>query len=62
MNLQDYRPVAPSREAEAIDASVCRESVCDNCGHHGMVYRPYTRGASYRAFAVCPKCKEEIEF
>ena len=57
-----WRPKAPSRLAEEIDSAVCAESVCANCGHRGLRYQPFTRGGSYRAFAVCPKCKEEVEF
>lgn len=60
--LRGYRPVGPSREAEQIDASVCAESDCDECGHHGMRYQPYTQNGSYRAFAVCPRCKHSVEF
>jgi len=54
----------PSFEAQRIDAEVCKESVCNNCGHKGMKYKweysscPYC----YRAFMVCPKCKHEEEF
>lgn len=65
---EGYRAVPPPAgglvDAEAIDASVCREATCGNCGRRGLDYRPYfrTEPRSYRAFAVCAACGHAIEF
>lgn len=62
-DFRNYRPVAPSRYAEEIDAQVCAESTCGECGHVGMRYRPLTGpNGDYHAFAVCPRCRAEVEF
>ena len=48
--------------AAAIDAQVASEQSCQECGHKGLGYRPFTSHDSYRAFAVCPGCDEAEEF
>ena len=62
LELSGYQPKAPSYQAAAIDSQVCAESQCDECGHKGLDYRPFTKPGSYRAFAVCPECGEAVEF
>ena len=53
-------------DGASIDQQVCAESKCDNCGHQGMDYKPFIKDSikpySYRAFAVCPECKNSQEF
>lgn len=70
-DLSGYRIGTPPRptgglsvDGAAIDARVCAESKCENCGHQGMEYHPFVRDDphSYRAFAVCPECGEAFEF
>jgi len=58
------RPHSGLIDGGQIDANICYESSCDNCGHKGMEYHPFVREEprSYRAFAVCPKCGEAFEF
>ena len=51
-----------SLAAAEIDARVASEQICENCGHKGLDYRPFTKPGSYRAFAVCPECDEAEEF
>jgi hypothetical protein len=51
-----YTPGAPpqvSGEALRIDARICRAYRCPGCRRRGMLFRPYHRGASYRALAAC---------
>lgn len=65
--LAGYRPGYPEGMAARIDSDVCKESMCDNCGHKGLNCRGYILGInprvkSYRAFTVCPNCKEAEEF
>ena len=47
-----------------IDAQICLESKCEECGHQGLEYHPFVRDEPrlYRAFAVCPACGEVFEF
>jgi hypothetical protein len=60
---------------DKIDAEVCQEGECYNCGHTGLLYRPFllrrelrplyeTRRLPdiYRALAVCPECGHTSEF
>lgn len=66
-DLAGYKPGTPQPgliDGASIDARVCSESKCDNCGHKGMEYHPFVRDEprSYRAFAVCPECGEAFEF
>jgi hypothetical protein len=49
-------------DAAQIDADVCADSSCSECGHRGLEYHPRVKPGSYRAFAVCPKCGNEEEF
>jgi hypothetical protein len=62
MALQGYEYQEPGEDAAAIDRAVCSESKCSECGDKGMEYMPFHKGASYRAFAVCPKCGSWEEF
>lgn len=55
---EGYEPGAePGRVVEESRAT-CESSECEECGHLGMEYRPFTHEAygTYRAFAVCPEC------
>ena len=61
MEAQGYQHNAPIG-AVSIDLQVCLDATCPACGHKGMTYEPYTKGDSYRAFAVCPVCGHEEEF
>ena len=65
--LDSYRVGRPTWgliDGSSIDAQICAESKCNECGHQGMEYHPFVRDDrhSYRAFAVCPKCDETFEF
>ena len=51
-----------NQEAARIDRGVCAEAKCDKCWHIGLLYRPFTKPGSYRAFAVCPQCGHATEF
>lgn len=57
-----YEQCAPSPDAEMIDSKICNESQCEQCGYNGLVYLPFSKPCSYRAFAVCPDCKAWVEF
>ena len=57
-----YERYAPSLDAAKIDGAVCAKSKCENCGHQGMGYRPFSQPGSYRAFACCPECGHAHEF
>lgn len=59
---EGYRQMPPSQEAADIDGTICAESDCPKCRHHGMNYSPFTTERSYRAFAVCPRCGHREEF
>lgn len=62
--LAGYDPAPPRGGwgGATVDAEVCRDATCPACGRRGLDYHPYTRGGSYRAFAVCPACGYEEEF
>ena len=57
----DYKPIAPSPEAEQIDAEIVEEMRCRHCGGQ-LRYEPYTAQGSYIALAVCVDCGREVEF
>ena len=59
---EGYRPGAPSAEATKIDRMIASRSICNSCHIQGMEYAPYSKEGSYRAFAICPRCKYFIEF
>lgn len=54
-------PVHLDEASQLIDAALCEEMDCPTCHHAGHVYRPFHRGRSYRAAAVCPKCNHSQE-
>lgn len=65
-DLQGYRMGRPTWgliDGARIDAQCCAEAECQNCGHKGMDYYPFVRDnpQSYRAFAVCPECRDTYE-
>lgn len=69
--LKGYCLFAPSQEAAEIDRKVAADSICDNCGGHGMTYVGFSHWYdltddngwdSYRAFAYCPVCGQFDEF
>lgn len=60
--LTDYSRGAPSFEAEQADSTTCSGSQCPICSWNGLMYYPYTKPGSYRAFAVCPECGYTEEF
>jgi hypothetical protein len=62
LTMIGYTPGAPSQDAADIDGSVCAESTCTECGHVGLLYRPFRKPGSYRAFAICPECDHAEEF
>lgn len=46
-----------------IDARIPEHCTCQHCGHKGLGYLAYSNGhGGYRAFAVCPECKNATEF
>lgn len=68
MFLEGYNNESPNYEVNAIDASVCQNTFCEECGAK-MEYEPHTKYrdgvlVSYRAFCVCTNqdCGNSIEF
>jgi len=64
-DLQGYEPGSPPPGpfmGPEVDAEVCAQAHCPDCGHLGMEYHPFVCPGSYRAFAVCPKCGSASEF
>lgn len=67
MAERGYRQECPPRtglvDGASIDRQVCEESQCE-CGWRGMYYLPFYNHKleSYRAFAVCGKCRRYFEF
>lgn len=65
--LQGYQPGTTGAQVVLcalgcpIDEDLAKIYRC-HCGHLGMELRPFTRGQSYRAFAVCPTCDAAYEF
>ena len=57
-----YERGAPQPEADNIDRGVCALSACEECGRLGLVYCPFNKLGSYRAFACCPDCGYTEEF
>ena len=57
-----YQEHAPDVVAAELDGGVVAEAACEECGHVGLAYRPFTLKSSYRAFAVCPVCGAADEF
>lgn len=56
---EGFRPGEPegTRPADiAIDALVCRQLVCGDCGRQGLDYRPMRRDRTRRILAACPVC------
>jgi hypothetical protein len=65
MQNEGLEPGYPKRgliDAASIDGEVCAESSCSECGHAGMLYKPFVGKNTYRAFAVCEECGNEEEF
>lgn len=62
MATAGYRRGAPRSAGAAIDAEVCSDSRCEQCGHLGLSYVPFTKSGSYVAYAVCPTCGYATEF
>lgn len=60
--LAGYKPGFPEGLAADIDSDVCRDSKCESCGHKGLNCRGFVSRESYRAFALCPICKNAEEF
>jgi hypothetical protein len=50
-------------ETLAVDAELCREMACPECGHKGMQFHPWHLGQRYKAIADCPllRCAAEVE-
>ncbi len=56
-----YLPGVPSQQAVEIDSAAAAECPCPQCRQRGRDYLPLMKGASYRAWAVCPcGCIEEF--
>lgn len=55
-------PWAPADMA-ALDRQMAAEAECLACGRQGLEYRPFHNPAarSYRAYLVCPACRDSIE-
>lgn len=53
----------PDLRIAVIDAAICAEAICENCGHVGLEYRPYVRSypCGYRIVAACPTCNAGLE-
>ena len=67
LELMGYRMGTPRWGlicGSAIDAEICENTRCENCGHQGLRFHPFVKDEtkSYRAFAVCPACGEGFEF
>ena len=67
LRADGFRPGAPAHLSQgcyAIDLACCRESVCGQCHHRGLTFRPFHQedGPRYRALAVCPACNFTEEF
>lgn len=62
---EGYQPTPPKGgllDAGEMDGAICATATCENCGHKGLEYKPYSKPGSYRPFAVCPECGERVEF
>lgn len=60
--LSGYQPGQPEGPMSDVDQEICQDATCENCGHQGCEFYPYSKPGSYRAFAVCPDCGEAMEF
>jgi hypothetical protein len=63
--LEGFAPGTPPglpAAARRIDAQCAAAYECSRCGRPACEYRPYHRGPSYRAFAVCTACGGFEEF
>lgn len=59
---QGYQSGAPSIEAYNIDKKRCDDAICGNCSNKGLIHFPMTDPAKrYKAFAICPVCRNEQE-
>ncbi len=64
---EGYSPGLPGWgviDGAGIDAGICAESECSECGHVGLGYCSFVKPEerSYRAVSVCPECGNEEEF
>lgn len=59
--LDGYRARAPSALIAAEDAAICAELACEQCGHQGLHYRPFSRPGSYIMVAHCSACDWAVE-
>ena len=55
-----YEHRVPSPDCE-MDRAIVERETCFSCGAR-MTFVPFTRGRSYRAFAVCRACNTATEF
>lgn len=66
MDKEGFRPGYPEAAmAQEVDIEICNKASCDDCGHTGMIYRPYIPNdphKRYRAFMICPICGKVTEF
>lgn len=64
--LEGYEPGTPHFpnaliDGVGIDRGVAEDNPCGACGG-ACEFHPYTDGTSYRAFAVCTRCGNAVEF
>lgn len=55
-----YERRAPTPEIEEHDRELVEGDTCDWCGNL-VAFEPYSKGRSYRAFAVCHECDSADE-
>jgi len=51
-----YEQKDPPEFIATVDRARVNKWHCSYCGHNGLDYVPFMRGASYRKFSVCPNC------
>ena len=56
-------------DGTSVDREVANEAECPACGHQGMEYEQWTcdeqrngEWSNFHSLAVCPQCKETLDF
>jgi hypothetical protein len=62
--METLPPEASLRAVAEVDAALCRDEMCEQCGQVGLAYTCFYRATprAFRAFAHCSACGQAMAF